>query len=85
MGGRVARRIPAPAGVGPALARSAGALWVTAGTERPAAYHLARIDEDTGAVTARLGLGPERPKAIVPTSGGLWVIGSAGTARLVRP
>jgi hypothetical protein len=81
--GRVVRRIPVDPGIGPVLARSAGALWVTTGTERPARYWLARIDEDTGAVTASLGIGTERPKALVPTSSGLWVIGSAGTAQLV--
>ena len=62
----------------PDLARDA-----PGGTERPARYRLMRIDEDTGAVTASLGLGPDRPKALVPTSGGLWVVGSAGTAQLV--
>ena len=81
--GRVVRRIPVDPSTGPVLARSAGALWVTTGTERPSRYRLARVDEDTGAVTASLGIGSERPKALVPTSGGLWVIGSAGTAQLV--
>jgi streptogramin lyase len=83
-GGRVVRRIPVGPGTGPALARSPGALWVTAEAERPARYRLERLDEDTGAVTASLAIGTERPKSLVPTSGGVWVIGSAGTARLVR-
>ena len=82
-GGRVVRRIPVDPSTGPVLAHTAGALWVTDGTERPPRYRLERIDEDTGAVTASLGIGTERPRALVPTAGGLWVIGSAGTARLV--
>ncbi len=81
--GRVVRQIPVDPSTGPVLARSAGALWVTTVTGRPSRYRLARIDEDTGAVTASLGIGSERPTALVPTSGGLWVIGSAGTAQLV--
>ena len=35
--GRVVRRIPVDPGTGPVLARSAGALWVTTGAERPLA------------------------------------------------
>lgn len=81
--GRIVRRIPIDPGSGPVLARSAGGLWVTSGTERPARYRLTRIDARTGAAGVSVGLGAERPMALVPTPGGLWVIGSAGTAQLV--
>ena len=82
-GGRVVRRIPVDPGTGPVLARRDGALWVTTGAGRPSRYRLVRIDEDTGAATASVGIGTEQPKALVPTTGGLWVIGSGGTAMLV--
>ena len=69
-GGRVVRRIPVDPGTGPVLARRDGALWVATGAGRPSRYRLVRIDEDTGAATASVGIGTEQPKALVPTTGG---------------
>jgi hypothetical protein len=59
-------------------------LWVATGTQFPARWAIARLDRVTGEPTATLDLGMHRPRTLVPTPRGLWVVATDGTALLVR-
>jgi hypothetical protein len=83
-GGKVARRLPVPAGTLPVLARDGDALWIAQASGFPPRYSVLRLAPDTGATTRTVDLGSHEPRALVPAGGGLWVVGADGTALLVR-
>jgi hypothetical protein len=83
-GNRIVRRLPVPGLSQPLLARTPGALWVASGDQGRGFYTLSRIDPRRGGVTAVVNLGSHRPQALVPTAGGLWVVGGDGTAVLIH-
>jgi len=83
VGGRVVRRIAVGSALGP-LAVADDAVWVAGGDKARFRYRLSRIDPETGKATATVDLGRHRPKALVASPKGLWVIAGDGAALLVR-
>jgi YVTN family beta-propeller protein len=82
-GDHVARTLDVDATALPILARARDGLWIAAGDEIHG-YRVTRISPRSGTVTASVGVGFHRPRAIVPVRGGLWVVGGDGTAVLVE-
>jgi hypothetical protein len=82
-GGRIVQRIRAGGHPGP-VALSHGSLWLSVTDPQRRRYRVVRFDASSGRVTGSVGVGFHVPKALVPSSHGLWVVGSDGTALLVR-
>ena len=83
-GGRVVRRIPIDRSARPLLTRARDGLWIASGDSLGRRNRVSRIDPDTGAVTATLDLGNQRPKALVATDDDLCVLTADGKVLVIR-
>ena len=82
-GGRVAGWVRVGGVPGP-MAMARGVVWSTVSDVRRLHYRLVRLSAATGRVSGSLALGTTQPSAVVPTTGGVWVVFSDGTALRVR-
>jgi hypothetical protein len=82
-GGHIVRRIRTGGYPGP-IAYTAGALWVSVADPLKRRFKIVRFDRASGRPTASVDVSFHVPKALVPTSHGLWVVASDGTATLIR-
>lgn len=82
--GRVVRRLRVPASTHPLLAQTPDGLWIATADRLGADNRLIRIDADTGSTTATLKLGAQRPVALVPSDGELYVLTGNGRILFVR-
>jgi DNA-binding beta-propeller fold protein YncE len=83
-GGRVVRQIPIDPSARPLLTRTDEGLWVASGGNLGRGNRVARIDPDTGDVTATLELGDQRPIALVATDDAICVVTAQGNVLLVQ-
>jgi sugar lactone lactonase YvrE len=67
-----------------AIALARGSLWVAVADTARRRYRVVRFDPSSGRSTGSADVGYHVPKALVPSSHGLWVVASDGTALLVR-
>jgi hypothetical protein len=82
--GRVVRQIPVHASTRPLLAKAGDGLWISAADRNGTDNRLVRLDPDTGSRTATLNLHDQRPIALVPTEGRLYVVTSNGKILVIR-
>jgi hypothetical protein len=81
--GRIAQQIAVDASVRPLLAKARDGLWIATADRRGNDNRLVRLDPDTGRRTATLELREQRPIALVPTEGRLYVVTSNGKILLI--
>jgi hypothetical protein len=81
--GRVVRQIPVQTSTQPLLAKAGDGLWISAGDRNGTENSLVRLDPDTGSRTATVNLHDQRPIALVPTEGRLYVVTSNGKILLI--
>jgi hypothetical protein len=82
-GDRVARRLPIDPSVLPLIAQAPDGLWVVTSDAARGRSAVLRLDPETGAVTARVGLGRRNVTALVPVGAELWVVAGDGTVSIV--
>jgi hypothetical protein len=82
--GRVAQQIAVDASVRPLLAKARDGLWIATADRNGTDNSLVRLDPDTGRRTATLKLREQRPIALVPTEGLLYVVTSNGKLLIIR-
>jgi ligand-binding sensor domain-containing protein len=82
--GRIAQHIAIDASVRPLLAKAHDGLWIATADRGGTDNRLIRLDPDTGRRTATLKLREQRPIALVPTDGPLYVVTSNGKILVIR-